>query len=581
VKIKRFANGVKNKNKVLFFYLALPVFLAVFFVFSKTISAKNKEIVINEIYATGNDDWIELYNTTDGDIDLANNYHMYKSVSASLGLLMRFGNTLDGSYPRGTIIKSHGYYLIVRDDASSNLIEMADAICTKVAFTWNGSGYTIYFGDGAISSANDSNIIDTVRFVDAQNNTAPEIQNSKSIGRLKGKDSDNNSIDFTLQNPTPGTENSEENISEETKSEYEINELNLSVKISQSKDIYPQIYDYLEAELADANSRELKLSRIGKSYNYSCAISDTQECEYPILKFTWDFGDNHKSYLFSTKHKYEETGNYNASLTVSDGSKKTIKNFTVNVEEFPHPNIKIVSINANPKGNDTDNETITLQNKSKKKVNLNGWSIATGWEKMYNHPISEDFKIKAGKEKEITREFSKFTLNNKKTKIELRYPDGEVACDAKYNKKKLSIAEGEVYIKGKRGWAWQVAKQDTITKKQDTNNIQNTIINNQIENNVQENTQDDSGNIPDADIVQQPKIERENKLVFNYNNVYKIELADSIPRILGAEDVREIDGTYHFTPEFPNQEHYAVVFGKNIFASMNLKINMLINHFFN
>jgi hypothetical protein len=302
-------------------------------------------------------------------------------------------------------------------------------------------------------------------------------------------------------------------------------------------------------------------------------------------KVTWDFGDGHKSYIQKTRHKYAETGKYEASVKYSEGSEDVVKNFTVDVGEVPHPEVKIISVNANPVGSDTDNETITLQNKSKKKVNLNGWSIATGWKKLLNHPISEDFEIKAGKEKEITREFSKFTLNNTKGKIELRYPDGEVAYSVKYNKKKDSVMEGELYVKVKGGWAWvanatseKSIKSVKFIKQEEPNNL---INNNQEEtNSEQENTDNNAENIPDEDIVVQPKIERENKLALNDKNIFKIELADNSPRVLGAETVREVDGAYYFTPEYPQEEHYAVTFLKNIFTLINLKINTLINYFF-
>lgn len=672
IKIKRFAHGGKNKNKKLFFYFILPIILAVFFVFSKNILASDKEILINEVYATGNDDWIELYNTTDNDIDLANNYRIYKAVSSFPSLLMRFGNVLDGNYPGGTIIKSHRFYLIVRDDASSKLLEIADAICTKDTFTWDGSGYTIYFGSDAISSSNDPDIIDKVRFVDAQNNTAPEIQNGKSIGRLDGNNSNNNSQDFTLQNPTPNSENKA--LEKETKpkiysDKIQINELlpspndeneeyielynGSSDKIdlngwllhdaSKSGEYLFSASDFIDAKkyfvlyesiykfaLNNSGDESVTLfnpdkkevfkvsyngSKKGISYNFngkdwhwskfltpgkknvfekipvgelnidkSVYVNVYANFEIAGLskgaKVDWDFGDGHGSSLRKTRHKYTEIGKYNASVKYSEDSEDVTKNFTVDVDEVPHPEVKIISINPNPVGSDTDNETITLQNKSRKKVNLNGWSIATGWKKLINHPISVDFEIKANKEKEITHEFSKFTLNNKRDKIELRYPDGEVAYDVKYNKKKKSVAEGEVYVKGKKGWKWQASKKpESGINNQDEIQNQQATPDDQIENIEQKNTDDNTDNIPDEDVVINPKIERENKLAMNNKNIFKIELSGNSPRVLGAETVRETNDTYFFTPEHAQEEHFAVTFLKNIITMLNLKMNTLINNF--
>lgn len=151
------------------------------------------------------------------------------------------------------------------------------------------------------------------------------------------------------------------------------------------------------------------------------------------------------------------------------------------------------------------------------------------------------------------------------------------------------MAEGEVYTKGKKGWNWKIVKQETIIKKQDTNNNQNTINDNQeiINNeqqpmiiNEQENMDDNTENIPEEDIVAQPKIERENKLAVNQKNIFKINLSNDTPRVLGAETIREDNTGYFFTPENSQQEHYAIVFIKNIFTFINLKINTLINYFF-
>ncbi|MFA7088157.1 MAG: YiiX/YebB-like N1pC/P60 family cysteine hydrolase, partial [Patescibacteria group bacterium] len=91
-----------------------------------------KLALINKIYATGNNDWLELYNLTDYDFDLAEaGYRLEKTKTAQEpGLIMRIGNTEDGLYPGGTIIKARESYLIVRDDANDYYKEKADAIAT-------------------------------------------------------------------------------------------------------------------------------------------------------------------------------------------------------------------------------------------------------------------------------------------------------------------------------------------------------------------------------------------------------------------------------------------------------------------
>lgn len=179
------------------------------------------------------------------------------------------------------------------------------------------------------------------------------------------------------------------------------------------------------------------------------------------LKYIWDFGDGHKSYLPDTRHKYTKTGKYTVTLKIFDGSEDKIQTFKIEVKKFPKLSVKITGLSPNPKGKDIDSEWITIKNNSKKKINLNGWSIATGSKKLYNHPITEDLFIKSGKEIKLTRAYSKFTLNNKSSKVELRYPTGKVAAEVKYKSDK-SIVEDTLYAKTNSGWQWQAPKFITV-----------------------------------------------------------------------------------------------------------------------
>jgi hypothetical protein len=159
--------------------------------------------LISKIYATGNDDWIELYNPTDFDFDLAaSGYRLEKTKTAvDPSLIMRIGDAADGTYPGGTIIKAKDYYLIVRDEASDYYLSRADAIATRDEFSWTVSGYTLYLGIGAISASDDSDIIDAVGYgADATyfqgNGPAPEISDNYFLNRSSW--SGDNAVDFNL-----------------------------------------------------------------------------------------------------------------------------------------------------------------------------------------------------------------------------------------------------------------------------------------------------------------------------------------------------------------------------------------------
>ncbi|MEA3346179.1 MAG: lamin tail domain-containing protein [Chloroflexota bacterium] len=203
--------------------------------------ASADHVVISEVQADSidgsggtDDDWIELYNPTGADIDLADgSYRIEKTVTAvNPDIVMRIGDGGDGTYPGGTTIPAHGFYLIVCDKANETLKDKADAIGTRSEFTWTSHGYTFYLGDGAISGDNDSDIVDKVGFgSDASYyegaGPAPEIPDGGSIERKaqststsesmapggsdasrgNGYDSDNNSQDFVLRD-SPEPQNS-------------------------------------------------------------------------------------------------------------------------------------------------------------------------------------------------------------------------------------------------------------------------------------------------------------------------------------------------------------------------------------
>ncbi len=133
------------------------------------ISEEKPIALIAKIYSNGDDDWLEIINTTDKDFDLAAaGYRLEKAkTGADPTLIMRFGNEADGTYPGGTVIGARGYYLIARSTASADILAQADAIATKDTFSWTEDGYTLYLGTASISSDSDTDIVDKLGYGDA------------------------------------------------------------------------------------------------------------------------------------------------------------------------------------------------------------------------------------------------------------------------------------------------------------------------------------------------------------------------------------------------------------------------------
>jgi len=198
------------------------------------------QIVISRIYSTLNNDYIELYNPTNINIDLEEfSFRLSKTkTSATPSFIMRIGNIDDGSYPGGTIIKAKSKYLIVRSSAESDLKTQAQAIANRSNFTFTGNGYTIYLSRETVSSDSDEDIIDKVGYGEAlyfEKYPAPEIldnyllvrkakSNSTAITMAEtgshfslgnAYDSNNNKSDFVLVSLIEEEDNNENSNNEE------------------------------------------------------------------------------------------------------------------------------------------------------------------------------------------------------------------------------------------------------------------------------------------------------------------------------------------------------------------------------
>lgn len=199
------------------------------------------------------------------------------------------------------------------------------------------------------------------------------------------------------------------------------------------------------------------------SLEFTASESDGQE-------FLWDFGDGKTSRKQSTSHAYAKTGVYRGTLTVTDedGIGENVKEFTVEIENFPKVKLSITAIAPNPKGADTGVEWISVKNSGKKRLDLFGFGIATGSskKKLTNHPISESLVIKAGREKQITSADASFTLPNEGGYVEIRRPDGKMVIGKSY-KKQGGIKDDEVWRKI-AGKSWEWVKEPSKNQKNET-----------------------------------------------------------------------------------------------------------------
>lgn len=145
-------------------------------------------LLISRVSAEGKNDFVEIFNYGDKDIDLEEQAIRLHKVyqSENYPILIRFDKNEDALYPSGRLIKAQSPYLIVRNMADDKWLSQADAIALRSEFTWSGSGYTLYLASNTVSSDEDEDIIDKIGFGEAQyyyNQAAPEILEGQALRR--------------------------------------------------------------------------------------------------------------------------------------------------------------------------------------------------------------------------------------------------------------------------------------------------------------------------------------------------------------------------------------------------------------
>lgn len=285
------------------------------------------------------------------------------------------------------------------------------------------------------------------------------------------------------------------------------------------------------------------------------------------LKYTWNFGDNHKSYKEKTSHTYEETGIYLVTLTTTDGSDDITETFSLEITSLPKPNVRITAMIPNPSGKDSDAEWLMIENRGKKSVDLKGFGIATGWKKLVNHPVRESFVIAPKGEAKLTREFSLFTLPNEKGKIELRAPDGDVLQKIKYKLDK-SVAEDVVYKKenGKR-WAWQeqvaTASIDSVNTPDAEESVADTVI--------------APLPAPEEESVEEKKEEQELSVPQEAEKLSLLPLLNYGTHITLPENIKLTFDDPSLVAAPVKKEHYALTFAKEVMSDLNTTLNAVQN----
>jgi len=315
--------------------------------------------------------------------------------------------------------------------------------------------------------------------------------------------------------------------------------------------------------------------KIGKIKNAYAGVpisftANTRDQDKDKLKYSWNFGDGHRSYLKNPTHIYLKKKKYTAIFTVDDGSEKFAKTISVQVKSYPKANIKIVQLSPNPAGNDTGQEKIVLLNTSKRKINLKGWKIATGSKKLINHIINSDVLLSPNETKAITNADAFFYLNNTAMKLELRYPNGKTADKLAYQKD--NIAEDEIYKKTGSQWAWIAPPTENklALVESPAENSSVLVDNQEIQNNLGKYSENTDW---------QKKGENKIVLASYATNLSLPKNLGSEPRILGASTVRDNSEYFAFGRPYAPEPHWAMKLVISFGEILNSILNKALNFF--
>ncbi len=373
----------------------------------------NNDLIINEIAWMGtensaNDEWLELKNNSEQEIDLTG--WTLQAIDGSPQILLE-----------GTIA-SQDYFLLERtnDDSVSGIT--ADQI---YAGALGNSGEKLELRDA------NNNLIDSVDCLNGwlagDNQTKQTMEktdngwrnSSQAGGSPKALNNSQAAENLSTEDPI-GDSLAETNSSE-----------NNSNNISNDSN-----------NLSDSNQPPQAISQTNIAALVNQEIffdaSKSIDPDNDILNYFWNFGDGSTDIGEKVQHTYAYPGHYTATLTVSD---KELSDSEVITIDIYSQSIIISEFVPNPQ--DSKSEWIEIYNGSDQVADLTSWQIDSRGDKKTPFFFPEKSLLAPKHFLVIENKVSKISLDDKEGELQLLYPNSSLASRVAYsgeNKKGFSVA---------------------------------------------------------------------------------------------------------------------------------------------
>ena len=297
--------------------------ILLFFISPHFALANNPDVAINEIAWMGtdissDDEWIELYNQTNQDIDLAS--WILKAADESPKI------NLSG------IIAANGYFLLERTDDTSAPSVAADLIYTK-ALSNSGEKLELYDKDGILIDSADF----SEKWLWGDNSTKQTMERTESDWQ-------------TSLNPG-GTPKASNSSGAETPAQIGQPESDDSADFKPATD-YPPVADAGPDITAQA----------GQEISFDGNLSS--DPDWDNLSYFWNFGDGAASAEKNPSHTYNFPGQYIISLSVEDNKFTALDTAIINI----YSSSVVIS-------EFTPDQWIELYNQNDYIANLSGWKL--------------------------------------------------------------------------------------------------------------------------------------------------------------------------------------------------------------